>query len=297
MHLELNQVDIPKLKARLVDGPARGIHWGNLPQLDEHLAHMRQDFVGLPELCLVHGQLIALIRRRIELVHNVPTFLALWDAETTFLTTHLNSRWLVSACDTFSDHGSELQRPRAAVLTALFHSLQLCETERLALKDPSYDREKYQDVMATHRAGRHLQLWDGMKAYAFEDGDSARMMFGRVIETLDQDAVIGPIARTLIARAIDGDTLFGRLSKLNPDFLPPAPSRSKEYHLPVLTGSLNGFNVILFEGRFLVVPQSLGPLDLSMPEARRAPGIVVTRTIQEARRVAESNGNAGSADL
>lgn len=194
----------------------------------------------------------------------------------------------MSACDTIADYGSELSRPRAAVLTAMFHSLQLCETERLALRDPGYDWEKYRNVVATHRAGRHIPLWDGMKAYAFEDGDSARLMFDRVIRTLDHDAVVGRIARTLIARAIDSDTVFGRLSKLNPQFLPPA-SEELELDLPILTGALNGFNVVHFQDRFLVVPQSLGPLDLRAPEARQLPGIVVTRTIDEARRVAQSS--------
>src|SRR6476620_5838309 len=163
MILDIGPADILELKLRLVQGEARSTHWGNRPDIGEHLVHLRQDFVGLPELCFVHGKLIALIRRRINLAHHVPTFLSLWASETEFLTTNLNSRWLLSACDTIACHGEGSQRSNAAVLTAMFHTLQLCETERLLMQDSTYDPSKYASALATHAAETHIPLWDGVK--------------------------------------------------------------------------------------------------------------------------------------
>lgn len=283
--LELNSREIPRLKETLVGGPARGIHWATKPDIDPHFQHMKQDFVGLPELCFVHGMLIALIRREENLAHHVPTFLSLWETESDFLRTHLNSRWLLSACDTIACHGPELQRSHAAVLSALFHSFQLHETERQVMRDTSYDPAKYRLHVVTHAGGSHIPLWDGIKADAFENGDSCTNMLRYVVGLLDRDPLMGPICRTMIARALAGDTILSRLARHNPGLLPPMLSGGAPDTRPHLTGAINGFNIVLFEGKFFVIPQRLGRINLMQKEDRERPEIVVTDSVLNAVQV------------
>src|SRR5438094_6453667 len=103
-------VNIAELKTNRIEGQPGPLNFGNHPDVSDHIARLRPEFGGQPELCLFNAQLIVYIRRSIELMENVPTFLGLWAAEAEFLTTYLDSRWLLSSCDTFADHGSDLQR-------------------------------------------------------------------------------------------------------------------------------------------------------------------------------------------
>lgn len=275
----------PELKSTIVSVEKRPVVFGNDPDLSKHLSELRGEFGGMPELCFVHAALIAKIRRQIDLVEHVPHFLDLWAEESEFLAAHLNSRWLLSAADTFADHGTNTQRLIGSGLSGLFHALQLCETERLAVRDPASDQKSYAAVVATHKAKRHIELWDGIKAYAFEDGDSARLALGRVAAAASQDSTLDFIFRTLLARSLESDTLFGRLARLNPGFLPPEISGLPTPMLPPrLMGSLEGYNIVLFKKRYICVPQSLGPIDLEQTDLNRLHGVVVVGSILHAIR-------------
>ncbi|MEA2953360.1 MAG: hypothetical protein QOJ96_2880 [Alphaproteobacteria bacterium] len=216
MHL-----DIPAMKTAMVDGERLPPSFGGHGDLAAHFANFRPDFVGQPELCFAHAQLIVLLRREIDLEQNVPAFLNLWRDEAAFLAKHLNSRWLISACDTFADYGSGFQRATALILAAMINTIKLCETERIALRDPTIVPEKYEIVEDAHRRQTHIELWDGVTAYSCRDGDMPRNLFRRIIATADEDPALGIIARALICRAVEGNNLFGRLAKLNDGFLPP----------------------------------------------------------------------------
>lgn len=215
MHL-----DVATLKATIVDGARASPSFGARTDLSAHFANFRQDFAGLPELCYAHAQLIVLLRRGLDLEQNIPAFLNLWLEEADFLARHLNSRWLISACDTFADYGSDIQRAIALILVAMINTIKLCETERIGLCDPSTVPEKLETVANAHRANTHIELWDGVTAYSIANGDMPRNLFRRITAIADKDPALGVIARTLIIRAVEGDNLFGRLAKLNDGFLP-----------------------------------------------------------------------------
>src|SRR5205085_10868877 len=144
----------------------------------------------------------------------------LWAEEFEFLTAHLNSRWLISACDTFADHGSDTQKAAAMLLVVLINTVKLAETERLALRDASTLPAKFDAIAESHRGKRHIELWDGMMAYGPFSGDMPRNMLRRLAMLTEKDAALGAIARTLIRRAVAADTLLGRLARLNEGFLP-----------------------------------------------------------------------------
>lgn len=213
-------VSLTELKSRLVEGrPGATIIFAE-SNIHEHFRHLRRDFAGSPELCFVHAQLIVCIRRSRQLEKTLPAFFRLWNEEAEFLSRHLDSRWLISACDTFADHGSPTQRATAMLLVVLINTVKLAETERLCLADPDTLPEKLSAITESHRHKTHIELWDGLTAYAPFIGDMPRNMFRRMAAVTGEDAAISAIARALIERAIKADTLLGRLARLNPSFLP-----------------------------------------------------------------------------
>src|SRR6266496_2562413 len=109
----MKHADIPALKAARVDGEPGLLNFGNHTDVSDHLAKLRPEFGGQPELCFYNASLIVYIRRSMNLIENVPAFLRLWAEEAEFLTRHLDSRWLLSSCDTFADHGLDCQREAA----------------------------------------------------------------------------------------------------------------------------------------------------------------------------------------
>ena len=213
--------DFTSLKARIVEGTPRGpTPVSREGEFATHMADLRGDFAGRPELCVHHAALIVRIRRRMDLERDVPAFLELWEAEHAFLAEHLDSRWLVSACDTFADHGTAFQRAAAVALAALINTTRLCETERILSVDPSFDPRKFERMKAEHRDGRYVELWDGVSAYTPHKGDTPRNLFRRLFDVVGMDPALDAIGRTLLGRALAEDTLLGRLARMNPGFLP-----------------------------------------------------------------------------
>jgi hypothetical protein len=74
-----------------------------------------------------------LLRRRIDLETNLARTRMLWRSEAPFLVAKLDSRWLVSACDTIIDHWHEPEERALALAGTLFaNTIKLYETERWA---------------------------------------------------------------------------------------------------------------------------------------------------------------------
>jgi len=209
---------IPELKSRLLEGE-RGFSCEVSADLHEHFDCLRPDFAGLPLLCFAHAQLIVCIRRKIDLAEHFAVFQKLWATEHEFLAAHLNSRWLVSACDSFADYGTDTQKAAAMLLVVLINTAKLAETERLWLREAIVMPEKLNAIVESHNNKKHIELWDGMMAYAPFAGDMPRNMFRRLAALTGRDPALATIARTLVRRAVAADTVLGRLADLNSGFL------------------------------------------------------------------------------
>jgi hypothetical protein len=213
-------VSLSELKSRKVPGQKREIPFHGDQIIYAHFRMLAGGFTGLPEICFVHAQLVVCIRRSRELAEVLPLFFKLWREEGEFLTQHLDSRWLKSACDTFVDYGTPAQQAAAMPLIMLVNMTKLAETERRWLADTDLMPEKLRAIGDSHRRRIQVELWDGIFAYSATSGDMPRNMFRRMMRLADEDASLALIARTLIRRAIENGTLLGRLAKMNPEFLP-----------------------------------------------------------------------------
>jgi hypothetical protein len=220
LKIALDPAGIARLKSLRVEGTERRLAYDGFADVHEHFAHVRPEFAGLPELCFTQTQLVILIRRSIALDENVREFTALWEAESKFLAHHLSSRWLISACDTFADYGEPTRRAMATMLVILINMTKLAQTERLCLQDETLTREKYDFIAERYRRKQPIELWDSMTAYSPYGGDMPGNMFRRMLALTDADNVMRPIARMLVQRAVEADTLLGRLAKINPKFVP-----------------------------------------------------------------------------
>jgi hypothetical protein len=213
-------VSTAELKSRKLPGARREIVYVGDKNIHKHFRLLAGDFAGAPELCFAHAQLIVCIRRSRELADVLPLFFRLWRDEPEFLAKHLDSRWLVSACDTFADYGTPAQQAAAMPLILLVNVMKLAETERRWLSDSDPVSEKIAAIAETHKRRMHVELWDGLTAYAPFCGDMPGNMFRRMMRIAGEDAALAQIARELIRRAVESDTLLGRLAKMNPEFLP-----------------------------------------------------------------------------
>lgn len=170
---------------------------------------LNAEFVGLPELCKLHGLLIAHLRKSEQPSHTMALFTRLWAEQADDLFRHLDPRWLVSAITTFGDHGqTEVQRRIGQSMTVLFATMKLYETERL------YSGFKPQQEFKLKRLVRR-KLPLNMDRYVLSSGGLDVNMLGRLWVDARADTVIAPLAHHLLD-LLNGDpgTVFRRFKTL-----------------------------------------------------------------------------------
>jgi len=173
-------LDFNKQKQTLINlkGKKQYTH-GSSNSIDQHFFDLKKEFSGDPELCLTHAKLIVLIRREYKTKKYFDIFQSLWNEHRNFLLKNLNSRWLLSAADTFSDHSDIAEEKLLGVAcSALLNTIKLYESERL-LNDASFNvinveiKNKLDDNI-------RLELEDGMSVFKFGTDDTLRNMRWRL---------------------------------------------------------------------------------------------------------------------
>lgn len=198
-------VDLEPLKTARVDKRAPSVD-GSRSTYARKLRELSDEFDGLPEIMLLHGLLIAHLRRRSAPPHTAALFLRLWAEESDWLLARLDARWLVSAITTFGDHGAtEVQRRVGQSLSLMFGMMKLYETERLYSGAPPDEAFAWAKRPQTPLA---LQ----MDTYALGGGGLDVNMLGRMWQDAGTDPVLAPLARHLLELLIADDrTVFRRL--------------------------------------------------------------------------------------
>lgn len=204
----LDGQDIDSMKSTLIAGNETVYTFGSAKDLQTHIEDLRQEFVGLPELCHYHASLIVLIRREVDIDKNYQKFKELWLTERDFLLQHLNTRWLISACDTFIDHDDNVTL-QAILMNAniLINSIKLQETERLLCKTTDTEH----DDVRQHLQHERVALFDGTSAFAVGTDDSLRNMRWR----LDKVCAHHPLGQIVIEifdrlQLPEHDTVYSR---------------------------------------------------------------------------------------
>ena len=199
--------DYQQLKTTHIEGTAPQYTHGADKDLQQHLLNLRAEFAGQAELLYYHAQLIVLIRREYQVAEQFAQFERLWQAEAEFLQKHLNTRWLISAADTFADYSKDnTTRALALAASLLINTLKLQETERyLQAAEQLTDQAERQAQLQTQR----VALFDGTSAFAVGTDDTLRNLRWR-LDAMSTLNPMGSILAELFQRLQTHDTVYQR---------------------------------------------------------------------------------------
>jgi hypothetical protein len=199
--------DLEALKRTRVPGQEKHGLVGRKPALDEHLACVRTSFAGEPQIDFYHAALSVLIRRGMDTPLAIERFEQLWSEQGDHLLASLDSRWLVSACDTLMDWArNPLERAIACIGSTFMNTIKLYETERLGSGTIRTPLQEF-----AHPA----PLFDGMTSFSVGRGDMIHNLRKRTAAVCAGDTTAGKIVLELLKRADRADTVYRRLAELH----------------------------------------------------------------------------------
>lgn len=206
---ELSALEFAALKGpSTVDHPDP-VLGSNRADLADYLKLVEREFLGQPELLLLHAKLIVLIRREYKTKQCFALFSKLWHEEAPFLLQHLDMRWLLSANDTFLDLSEDREeRLTAGWSVILANGIKLTETERLfSARDADPDR-----LAELRREPR--ELFDGMRSFWIGREDTLFNMRRR-LELVSKATPVHQIFWELFARMQEENTVYSRFRALH----------------------------------------------------------------------------------
>lgn len=197
--------DLGAMLGRVVADP------GPIPDRPSGFARKRHalatELQGMPDLVLVHGLLIACLRKRAWPDHAPALFRRIWAEQAGPMLAVLPTRWLISAAITFADHGvTPSERHLGQSLKVLFSLLKLTEFERL-----------YSGLApdTPFRLGQKAKapLPMGIEPFSLRDGGLDINLLAPMVQEARGEPVLGPLALGLLDRLNDDPgTVFRRIA-------------------------------------------------------------------------------------
>ncbi len=205
-----SEVNYEQLKSQVIDTENSEYTFGSKSKIKDHLIDLRNEFNGRSELEYYHAELNVFLRREINTKESFKKFLLLWKNEYNFLVKNLNTRWLISAADSFIDYDKDaLSRSYAFSAVCLVNTCKLCETEHFANQtgDITFEKNKLLELKKIR-----IELFDGVSAFAIGTDDTIRNMRWRL------DSIKNPhpsyhILVEIFNRINNHETVYSRMSK------------------------------------------------------------------------------------
>lgn len=211
---QLEHLNWNELRDDIIDGDKLEYTYGSDKDLQTHLTNLKREFVGHSELEYYHATLIVLIRRGFQVEKEFKSFEQLWYEQKEFLIKKLNTRWLISACDTFIDHSND-DYLKSLLMNAviLVNTIKMQESERyLTATENAISNASRHSSLQNER----LALFDGVAGFAVGTDDTLRNMRWR----LDKLAQAHPLGILLIeiferVQKPNADTVYSRFRNLH----------------------------------------------------------------------------------
>jgi hypothetical protein len=200
--------DFSQQKQIIIDGSEVQYTHGSSNNLEEHFIALRDEFVGQSELCFTHAKIIVLIRRDFEAKNYFTIFEQLWKEEKDYFLKNLNTRWLISATDTFADFSdNDTIKSLSVACSCLLNTVKMQESERFITNAHSFidDKEKITKLDNEER----VSLFDGTSVFKFGTDDTLRNMRWR-IDKVSQLNIAGEILLEIFLRLQQFDTIYKR---------------------------------------------------------------------------------------
>ncbi len=197
------QVDLAPFVNGVVGRPSGEANSGHSKKKQE----LQTELAGKPRICLLHGLVVAHLRKRRFPRHAPDLFQRLWAEQSDVLLQNLDLRWQVSAATTFGDHGATpVQRSVGMGLTMLFGMMKLYETERLFSGLPAD-----QPFPMQGRVPSELPMT--MDGFSIARGDLDYNLLARLWREAADDPVIFPLTANLLNHLVaDPRGVFRRIS-------------------------------------------------------------------------------------
>lgn len=186
--------------------------------LECHLGNLKHQFIGQSELSFYHATLIVLLRRGYKVEETFAEFETLWENEADYLLTQLNLRWIISACDTFVDHSTDMTR--AALLmnvNTLINTLKVYETKQFLQLGPTLKKPLF---LANHLDAlycNHLPLYDNITYFHIGADDTLKNMRCRYENFYSTDKLASTILLFIFDRLQTNGSAFSDLRLLHKD--------------------------------------------------------------------------------
>jgi hypothetical protein len=176
--------------------------------LDKHFEALKAEFVGQSQLCYTHAKIIVLIRRDFEAKKHFKIFEQLWQDEKDYLLKNLNTRWLISATDTFADYSNDDAVIGLSVAcSCLLNTVKMQESERFITNAQECidDKEKITKLDNEERSA----LFDGTSVFKFGTDDTLRNMRWRIDKAAKLN-ISGKILLEIFLRLQQFETIYKR---------------------------------------------------------------------------------------
>jgi hypothetical protein len=133
----------------------------------------------------------------------------------------LDTRWLVSVCDTYVDCGDEIYSRNAMMVVQLVNFEKLWATYLLM-----HDVKENQDKIQQLKKNKVIPLWDGMYSFNINHGDMTNNLFYRIETLMKATPEIEAIYREVKNRIEKRGTVLSRLNEYHGKLFEPYPRRS-----------------------------------------------------------------------
>lgn len=186
--------------------------------LQSHLDNLKHQFIGRSELCFYHATLVVLLRRNYKAEQTFTEFEQLWTVETDYLLEHLSLRWIVSACDTFIDHSTNVVR--AAILmnvVTLINTLRVYETQEIFYFGSNEKTESLDDAHHQKIYQGGMPLYDGLYYFRIGSDDTLKNMRGRYEKFYDSDKLATTMLLSVFDKLQANNSAFSTLRALHKD--------------------------------------------------------------------------------
>ena len=137
--------------------------------------------------------LIEKLRKEFDLTENWPEFRNVVEKNIDRICEELDTRWLVSICDTYVDFGDPIEK-RNAMLTVQISNFEKLWATNLLMYDVILNPKKLDKL----KKNKVIPLWDGMYSFNVNHGDMTNNMFRRLNNLMEETSVLNKIYLTLI---------------------------------------------------------------------------------------------------
>ena len=162
------------------------------------------------------AELIVKLRRNIDPDSSWEELRALVEANIDRICRELNTRELVSVCDSYADYADPVES-RNAMFVSLLANTEKTAQSFLLLRLNYIAPFR---VPLSHHP-RRVPLWDGMDSFHLEIGDVTNSFFGRLNRMMSSTPAIERIYREVVDRIRAHPTILGSLNKFHQHVFEP----------------------------------------------------------------------------